>query len=198
MENRRKQLIDVFLKKNSELNLSAIRDFDGVLVKHVQDSLKLNEILKLKNGARVCDIGTGWGFPLLPLAITNWKVQFIWIDARRKKTDAVNDMISQLDIRNAKCIWGRIEEIASPSSKHYQTFNYVTARAVWYVDKVIDWSYWLLKQWGHFVFYKEFKEEEKLDLLRICKIKRLKLEHEFEYKLFEWDIRRVIYIIKKL
>ncbi|MBU0626451.1 class I SAM-dependent methyltransferase [Patescibacteria group bacterium] len=85
----RDKLIKIFLEKNSQINLSAIRDADGVLVKHIQDSLELDKVLQippkssLSQGRTftVCDVGTGGGFPLLPLAMTHSDVSFIGIDS---------------------------------------------------------------------------------------------------------------------
>ncbi|HMS91191.1 MAG TPA: class I SAM-dependent methyltransferase, partial [Candidatus Absconditabacterales bacterium] len=56
---------------NSHTNLSAIRDVEGIWIKHIQDSLEINKVLTLKPGLTLCDIGTGGGFPLLPIAISN-------------------------------------------------------------------------------------------------------------------------------
>jgi len=75
MQNRT-PLIQTFLEKNSQLNLSAIRDEEGVLVKHIQDSLEINKILTFPKGAQIADVGTGGGFPLLPLAMTNPQARF--------------------------------------------------------------------------------------------------------------------------
>ena len=88
-----KDLVRVFIEKNSQLNLSAIRDAEWIKIKHINDSIELNKILKIEEWKSVCDIWTGGGFPLLPLAISNPNVKFIWNDARRKKVDAVNVMI---------------------------------------------------------------------------------------------------------
>jgi 16S rRNA (guanine527-N7)-methyltransferase len=188
----RQLLISIFLEKNTQLNLSAIRDREGVLVKHIQDSLEVNTILTFPIGSTVADVGTGGGFPLLPLAITHQKVQFVGIDSVRKKTVAVNEMIGELGIQNAKVIWGRIEELKN------QTFDIVTARAVAYVDKLIPWSYHLLTKGGKFVLMKQKNEEEKAAILQMCEIWKLRLVLEHYYRLFEGDIERVIYVIEKL
>lgn len=73
---QRQQLIDVFLEKNTHLNLSAIRDAEGVRNKHILDSLELTKIVNFPTGTSCLDVGTGGGFPLLPLAITYPEVRF--------------------------------------------------------------------------------------------------------------------------
>jgi len=111
------ELIDVFLAKNSQINLSAIRDAEGVYVKHVLDSLELLKIFSFNPGQVVCDLGTGWGFPLLPLAIENPEVRFVGMDARKKKIDAIASMITDYRLQttdavlsNVDLVWSRVEE----------------------------------------------------------------------------------------
>lgn len=187
----RENLISIFLEKNNQLNLSAIRDHDWVMIKHILDSIELNKFFVLEKWKKVCDIGTGWWFPLLPLAITNTEINFVWIDARRKKVDAVNEMIDKLWIKNAKCVRSRIENFTDQ-------FDYITARAVWYVDKIIPRSYEWLKKWWHFIFYKQYDEEEFNVLNDLCKKFNLKIVNTHRYSLFDWDIERVIYVITKI
>ncbi len=184
------ELINVFLEKNSQLNLSAIRDKDWIMTKHILDSIELNTFFKFWKWKKVCDIGTWWWFPLIPLAMTNPDINFIWIDARRKKVDAVNEMIEKLWIKNAKCMRTRIEGYS-------EKFDYITARAVWYIDKIIPRSYNLLKKWWYFIFYKQYDKTEYWILQEMCKKYKLKIINEHKYSLFEWDIQRIIYIIEK-
>jgi 16S rRNA (guanine527-N7)-methyltransferase len=134
------KLIDVFLAKNSELNLSAIRDVDGVFVKHIQDSLELLKVIQIPDGSLVVDVGTGGGFPLLPLAMSCPKVSFTGIDARRKKVEAINDMIDTLHIQNAQAVWVRVEDYALGKA------DIVTARAVAHVDILIPWMLQVVKK----------------------------------------------------
>lgn len=183
-------LISTFLEVNSHLNLSAIRDFEWVKTKHVMDSLELMNIFPLADGLKVCDIGTGGWFPLLPLAMTYPKVNFVGIDSTRKKVDAINGMIKELGIQNAKAMRTRIED-------YQEQFDVITARAVGYIDKIFTRSYHLLKKGWHYVLYKQVSEQEKADLLELCKQWNLNLVAEHVYRLFPEDIERVIYIIKK-
>jgi 16S rRNA (guanine527-N7)-methyltransferase len=185
-------LIKIFLAKNSQINLSAIRDEKWVQVKHIDDSIELNKFLEIEKWSTVLDIGTGSGFPLMPLAMTNPDVQFVWIDSVRKKVKAVNEIIEEVWINNAKVIWGRVEELKD------QKYDVIVARAVWYIDKLISWSYKLLREGWYFVFYKQINEEERKELVRICKLKKMKLIKEYEYKFSVEDIERVIYVVKKI
>lgn len=184
-------LINAFLEKNKQINLSAIRDPDWVKVKHIQDSLELEKIIDWKEWMRIADIGTGGGFPLMPLAISHPECNFVWIDSVRKKTIAVWEILDGLGVKNVEMMRTRIEEIKN------QTFDLVTARAVAYSDKLLNRATPLVKKWWRIALMKQVNDEEKEVLLNIAKKKNLTLESEYNYKLFDWDIERVIYILKR-
>lgn len=186
------QLIHIFLEKNKKLNLSAIRDEEGVRIKHIQDSLQLLETWLFTDWKFVIDIGTGWWFPLVPLALSCPDLHFLGIDSVRKKTVAVNEILDQLWVKNAKVLWTRIEEYT------WEKADIITARAVAYSDKLLKRSYPLLKKGGYFVFMKQEIAEERELLFQLCKRYHLILEQERKYQLFEWDIQRVIYVLRKL
>lgn len=196
MQRRLEQLAKIFQEKNQQINLSAIRSLDQIKIKHIQDSLELNNILKLKLWSRFCDIGTGGGFPLLPLAISNPNVQFTGIDARKKKVDAVHEMSITLGLDNVQVKRWRIEEFAKGKQYQWQ-FNYISARAVGYVDKLFTWATPLLKKWGIFILYKQKNDEEYKDMIKLLAKHQLTLEKKHRYTLFDEDIQRVLYIIRK-
>lgn len=183
--------MEIFLEKNKQLNLSAIRDEDWVRVKHIQDSLELEKIIEWKEWLNVADVWTGGWFPLIPLAISHPECNFVWIDSIRKKTIAVSEILDELGVKNVKMIWGRIEDIKN------QTFDLVTARAVAYSDKLLNRATPLIKKWWKIALMKQVNDEEKKILLDVAKEKKLVLEDEHNYKLFGWDIDRVIYILRK-
>jgi 16S rRNA (guanine527-N7)-methyltransferase len=187
MENRDK-FVKIFLEKNSQINLSAIRDEEGVRVKHIQDSLELDKVLPLQKHRQVCDVWTGGGFPLLPLAITHPEVSFIGVDSVGKKVKAVNLMIEELWLKNVKALWLRAEDYTTK-------FDVVTARAVAYMDKLLPWILHLVRQGGHICLYKQYSEDERKELLSLCKRFSLKLEKEHRYELA--GVERVIYVLRK-
>ncbi len=187
----RDNLIQAFLKKNKQINLSAIRDEEWVRVKHIRDSLELEKIIEWEEWMRIADIWTGGGFPLMPLAISHPECNFVWIDYVRKKTIAVWEILDELWVKNVEMMRTRIEDIKN------QTFDLVTARAVAYSDKLLNRVSPLVKKWWKIALMKQVNDEEKKVLLDVAKRKKLVLEEEHVYKLFDWDIERVIYILRK-
>ncbi len=192
MEQKRKDLITIFLQKNSQINLSAIRDEEWVYKKHILDALEIQKIFSFEKGMQVCDMGTWGWFPLLPLAISYPEVEFTGMDCVRKKTIAVEDMAKQLQLKNVQLLRKRAEEYKD------QQFDVITARSVAYVDKLLPRTKHLLKQWGCRILYKQVDEEERQALLRLCESMNLKLEKRHKYKLFDGDIERVIYVVRRL
>ncbi len=184
-------LIHAFLEKNKQINLSAIRDEKWVRVKHIQDSLELEKIIERKEWMKIADIGTGGWFPLMPLAISHPECDFVGIDSVRKKTIAVWEILEELGVKNVEMMRTRIEDIKN------QTFDLVTARAVAYSDKLLNRAAPFVKKWGRIALMKQVNDKEKEVLLNTAKKKNLVLEKEYRYKLFEWDIDRVIYILRK-
>ena len=182
----RDKLITIFLEQNQKLNLSAIRDREGVRVKHLQDSLKL-----LETGLFVIDVGTGGGFPLMPLAMSCPETRFLGIDSVRKKTLAVQAMLDALGVQNANVLRTRIEDYQGEKA------DLLTARAVAYSDKLLQWSVPLEKKGGALVLMKQVIPEEKRLLQDLCPRFQLKIEQELKYQLFEGDIERVIYVLRK-
>ena len=191
MEEKLKELISQFISINSHTNLSAIRDPEGIQVKHIQDSLEINKALILKPGSTLCDVGTGGGFPLLPIAISNPEIQCIGIDSTRKKIDAVNEMITNLQIPNAKAIRTRAEA-------YKEQHDYVTARAVSYIDKLLPQIHHLVKKGGKLILYKQYTPEESQDIIHFGKRYRFVVQKKHRYQLFDGDIPRIIYVLKKI
>lgn len=192
--DKQKKMIDLFLHINSQINLSSIRDAEGVYTKHILDSLELTKIIDLPKYNTLCDVGTGGWFPLLALAQYkkdhNLSLRLTGIDARRKKIDAITGMIEQLELPDTKTVWTRAEE-------HLTQYDIVTARAVAYADKIIPRCVPLCKKGWLICLYKEVKPEEREEILLQCKQHRLTLEQEHQYRLFDSDIERVIYVLKK-
>lgn len=189
----RQKFIDVFMTKNAQLNLSAIRDAEGIFVKHICDSLELTKITEIQwliEWKNIIDVGTWWWIPLLPLATIYPTAHFTWLDSVRKKTEAVTDMAQQLWLSNVSMVWSRAEE-------YTKEYDIMTARAMAFSDSLFKWTYHLVKKWWLFILYKMFSEEEETRLDSYVMQRKMTMLHKHYYKLFDDDIQRVIYVIKK-
>lgn len=146
------QLADVFLDWNQKLNLSAIRDRDGVLLKHIVDSLLVLPFTPIQGGNKVLDMGTGGGFPGLALAIAFPDAQFTLVDSTEKKIRAVSAMAKSLDLKNVRCISGRAEELGRDLQLREQ-FDVVVARAVAPFTVLLEYCLPFVKVGGRFIAY---------------------------------------------
>ncbi|MGB0430132.1 MAG: 16S rRNA (guanine(527)-N(7))-methyltransferase RsmG [Bacteroidia bacterium] len=129
---------DVFLEKNQFVNLISRKDAENLVERHFLHSLTIAKYFEL-SGAKVLDVGTGGGFPGLPLAIYFSDASFTLIDAKRKKIDAVNEFAQALDLDNVTAKHIRAEELKG-------NFDFILSRAVTSLDKFTGWVHKLVKQ----------------------------------------------------
>jgi 16S rRNA (guanine527-N7)-methyltransferase len=127
---------------------------------------------------------------LLPLAITNPQSEFVGMDSTKKKVEAIKKMVDELHIANVKLVRSRAEE-----SK--ETYDVVCARAVAYVDKLLERTFHLVKPGGYFILFKQYLPEEKEKLKYVCKNNDIVILKEHQYSLFPEDIQRIIYVLQK-
>ncbi|MDQ7023592.1 MAG: 16S rRNA (guanine(527)-N(7))-methyltransferase RsmG [Candidatus Gracilibacteria bacterium] len=161
------KFLEIFMEKNSKINLSAIRDKDGIIEKHFIDSIMLNIFVELtplldKEGlgvVKVLDLGTGGGFPLIPLAVINPKVDFVGLDSVGKKLKAIEGFAEQLELKNVSTINGRAEDLGQ-DPKHREKYDYVVSRATAYLPTLLELVIPFLKVGGTFVAYKLADKEE--------------------------------------
>lgn len=188
--NKFGEFLDLFLNKNSQINLSAIRDEKDVLEKHFIDSIMLDKFLKLN--WKILDIGTGWGFPGIPLAITNENVNFTLLDSTKKKIDAVNDFVEKLNLNNCKWVWWRAEEL-DKLSEYKNKFDFVVSRATAYLPQILIWSMNFLKNDWKMIFYKLYNQNEINDGKIIMKKLGFQIE-KIEKYIIDWQERVLIFV----
>jgi len=184
------KFLKLFLDKNSQINLSSIRDEQWVLEKHFIDSIMLNAELEFT--WKVLDIWTWWWFPGIPLAITNPEVDFTLLDSTRKKIDTVNYFIDELGLSNARWIWWRAEELAK-KDEYRKQFDLIVSRATAYLPQIFEWSLPFLKKWWMMVFFKQKNEDEIYDWIDIIEKKWFKILEIRNY--FIQDQERVFIFI---
>lgn len=119
------------LAENEKFNLTAIRSLDGVILKHICDSACVaKQIPALPEDAKLLDVGSGAGFPALPLAVMRPDLSITALDATEKKVKFIEQTAKLAKIGNITCISGRAEELAAPKSEMREAFDFVIARSV--------------------------------------------------------------------
>ena len=125
---------------NEKVNLISRKDIDNLYERHVLHSLAITKVLDFNPGAEILDIGTGGGFPGIPLAIYFPEAKFHLIDGTLKKIKVVNDIIEKLELKNATAQQIRSEELKS------RKFDFVVVRAVAALPQLLIWSQKFFKQ----------------------------------------------------
>ncbi len=133
------QLEDLYTDWNSKINVISRKDIENLYERHILHSLAIAKFIKFRTGSKIVDLGTGGGFPGIPLAILFPNVQFTLIDGTRKKITVVNEVIQAIGLENAQGIQARAEELK-------MRFDFVVTRAVATLDKLKPWSQRLIHQ----------------------------------------------------
>lgn len=129
---RFEQLEPVYAEWNKQINVISRKDFEGFYERHVLHSLAIAKLIKFTPGTRVLDVGTGGGFPGIPLAILFPEVQFHLVDSIGKKIKVVNAVIDTLDLKNAHAQQIRAEELKDK-------YDFVVSRAVTRLPEFVPW-----------------------------------------------------------
>lgn len=179
---------------NDKINVTAIVDPDEFIVKHFIDSITINEIVE--NKGKLLDIGTGAGFPGIPIKLLNDKLSVTLIDAVNKKLNVIRDVSKDMNINNLEIIHSRAEDLARDKNYREQ-YDYVTTRAVSNLSTILEYMIPFLKVNGIAICMKgpNYKEEIK-EAKNTFKVLGIKLKEVKKY-VFEGQERNVL-IIEKL
>lgn len=147
------EYMDMILEKNQYINLTAVRDRDEALQKHIADSLSCDFMEEYEAAENVIDIGTGAGFPGVPLAIVSPDKKFTLVDSLNKRLRIIDELTGELGIKNVTTVHGRAEDVGK-SKEHREQYDICVSRAVASLDVLCEWCLPLVKNGGYFVAYK--------------------------------------------
>lgn len=180
---------------NKKFNLTAITDTEDIRLKHFEDSLAIEQTIQLTDQS-VIDIGTGAGFPGIPIKLAHPGIKLTLLEATRKKVDFLKHIVSLLNLNDVEIIWGRAEEVIKD---HREAFDIALSRAVAKLNILSELSLPFVKVGGSFIAYKEEKVEEEVEeAKRSIKTLGGELKEIKKVKLPGSDIVRSLVIIKKI
>lgn len=175
----------IFLEKNSHTNLISKNDAKLLFEKHIFDSLAINKFFSKQKATGVdnlLDIGTGGGFPSVPIAISYENINVFAIDSIKKKINIIEEIKNELELKNLFPICDRVENI---DKKNYpEKYDYITTRAVAPIDLILKYAIPNLKSGGYFIAYKSKNALNELkDAQKTIKRLGIKMTDIIEYTL---------------
>jgi len=163
---------ELLVEWNEKMNLTGITEKDAVYEKHFYDSISLARFVEMKQDVRLADIGSGAGFPSLPLKICFPHIQVTIVDSLNKRVQFLKHVTEQLGLKNVDCVHGRAEDIARLPA-HRDRYHIVTARAVARLSALTELCLPFARQGGIFAAMKGVDPDEELNEAKRC-IRELK------------------------
>ena len=145
--------LDMVLERNEHINLTAVRDRDEAVVKHLADSLAVTDLPEYREAGSVIDVGTGAGFPGALLAIVSPEKEFCLLDSTLKRLRVIDEFANTLGLSNIRTVHARAEEI-NRKTEYSGSFDLCISRAVASLDKLAGWCLPFVKKGGSFISYK--------------------------------------------
>ena len=193
---------ELLIEKNKVMNLTAITDKEDVIVKHFIDSIALIPYLldkgfNVNSELSIIDIGTGAGFPGLPLKIMMPDVKFTLLDSLNKRVSFLNEVIDELKLKDIEVLHGRAEDYAS-DNKYREKYDICVSRAVANLSTLSEYCIPFVKEDGFFISYKAGESEEEINNSKnAIKILGGKINKVEEFVLPGTDASRVFVFIRK-
>lgn len=187
--------MQLLIEWNEKINLTAITEPKEVIIKHFIDSLTISNIIK--DNSKVIDVGTGAGFPGIPLKIFNDTLNVTLLDSLNKRAIFLNEVIKRLNLKNIEVIHGRAEDYAR-ISEYREKYDYAVSRAVAPLNILLEYLSPYIKVKGQAIAMKGSNAEEEIKMANTA-LKKLRCEVKTsrEMSLPENSGKRYIVILEK-
>ena len=199
-EEKKQQFIkfyELLTEWNKVMNLTGITEFEEVLQKHFIDSLAIQKVTDMGETDTVIDVGTGAGFPGIPLKIAFPHLKITLLDSLQKRIRFLDEVVQTLNLRGVTTIHGRAEEYAR-RKEHREKYQICVSRAVANLSSLAEYCLPFVKKGGYFVSYKSGNIEEELSRSEnAVKILGGEIENTVYFQLPGSDIERSFVLIKK-
>ena len=189
--------LDLLLERNTVMNLTAITDPEEAVIKHFVDSLSIVKVNGFDNVTTIIDVGTGAGFPGIPLKIVFPEVKITLLDSLNKRIKFLNAVIDELELENIETIHGRAEDF-SKKEDYREQYDLCVSRAVANLATLSEYCLPYVKVGGCFIPYKSGEIDEELNnSKKAVQILGGKIEEVVKFQLPDTDIGRSFVKIKK-
>lgn len=185
------------IEKNKVMNLTAITEYQEVIDKHFVDSLLLAGVRDLTEELSVIDVGTGGGFPGIPLKIAFPNLKITLLDSLNKRVNFLNEVIEELQLQEIEAIHSRAED-AGQNANYREKYDLCVSRAVANLSALSEYCLPFVKPSGYFISYKSTNIDEELQQAgKAIKVLGGKLEQPVTVQIPETDIYRQFIMIQK-
>lgn len=194
---RQLEQFDIYFKflveYNEYVNLTAITEEEDVYIKHFYDSILVGQVLDLTKVESICDVGSGAGFPSIPLKIVYPNLNVTIVDGLDKRITFLKQLVAKLGLERINLVHGRAEDYAK---EHRESFDVVTARAVARANILNELCIPLVKVGGHFISMKGKNAEEEITEGNSLNLLKGKIIQQNEYFLPKEESKRVLILIE--
>ena len=198
---QRQQFVDFYeylVEKNKVMNLTGITEFQEVLIKHFLDSLACVKAVDIKKVKRIMDVGTGAGFPGVPLKIAFPHLEACLLDSLKKRVNFLEETFQLLKLENITAIHGRAEEFAK-NKAYRETYDLCVSRAVSNLATLSEYCLPYVKTGGFFISYKSGTVQEEVEQAqKAVKILGGRIQDVVYFQLPDSEIQRSLVVIEKV
>ncbi len=188
--------MNLLLEWNEKINLTAITEPEEVILKHFVDSLTISKYIE--KGSKLVDMGTGAGFPGIPLKILRDDIEITLADSLNKRINFLNEVIKELNLKNIQTVHTRAEEFGK-NKKYRESFDIATSRAVANLSTLSEYLIPLVKPSGKTICMKGSEIKEEVEMAKkAIEILGGKIEQKESFNLPNSDMKRNLVIIKKV
>lgn len=195
--NQFNDFYEMLVEKNKVMNLTAITEYDEVVLKHFIDSIVIYKRISEDNVESIMDVGTGAGFPGIPLKILFPEIRLTLLDSLNKRILFLNEVIHNLGLENIECIHGRAEDIGH-LPEYREQYDLTVSRAVANLSSLSEYCIPFVRVGGKFISYKSGNIDDELnDAKTAIHLLGSGIEDVEKYTLPDSDMQRSIVIIRK-
>lgn len=196
-EKQFQMFYDMLVEKNKVMNLTAITEFDEVVEKHFLDNLSLIQVMDLNQPIKVLDLGTGAGFPGIPLKIMFPELKITLMDSLNKRILFLNEVVDALNLKDVETVHARAEELAR-NKDYRESYDLCVSRAVANLSTLSEYCLPFVSLGGKFIPYKSGDVDEEVNQAKKAVfLLGGKIEDVVKFDLPESDIHRSFVIIHK-